>query len=74
MKAESQREHAGAQAYVVVDPVRRTVVVMRCRHMRAYPGTDVRERIDIPAHWIWFVLIDRRYLFTGPKAPLSTIL
>jgi hypothetical protein len=65
MKEQSQREHAGTQAYVVVDPVRRTVAVMQCRHMRADPGTDVRERIDIPAHWIWFVLIDRRCPVNG---------
>jgi hypothetical protein len=60
MKAESQGEHAGTEAYVVVDPIRRTAVLVQSRHMRAYPYTDVRQRIDNPGQWIWFVLIHRR--------------
>src|SRR5713226_1484740 len=59
MKAQCHGEHAGTEAYVVVDPVRRTAVLVQPWYMRAYPDTDVRERIDIPAQWIWFVLIDR---------------
>jgi hypothetical protein len=29
-------------------------------YMRAYPSAGLRKRIEIPGHWIWFVLIDRR--------------
>ena len=60
MKTKSHGEHAGTEAYVVVDSVRRTAVLVRPRYMRTYPYTDVRHRIGIPGQWIWFVLIDRR--------------
>ena len=60
MKAQSHGEHAGTEAYVVVDPVRRTAVLVQSRHMRAYPYSDVRKRVDTPGQWIWFVRIDRR--------------
>ncbi|MGC1785599.1 MAG: hypothetical protein WA718_02585 [Terriglobales bacterium] len=60
MKAQSHGEYAGTEAYVVVNPVRRTAVMMQSWYMRAYPYTDVRQRIEILGHWIWFVLIDRR--------------
>src|SRR5713226_3116074 len=65
MKAQCHGEHAGTEAYVVVDQVRRTAVLVQPWYMRAYPDTDVRERIDIPAQWIWFVLIDRRCPVNG---------
>src|SRR2546428_6583383 len=65
MKAQSHGEHAGTEAYVVVDPLRRTAVLVRSGHMRAYPDTDVRERIDVSRQWIWFVLIDRRCPISG---------
>jgi len=65
MKAQSQGKHAGTEAYVVVDPVRRTAVVMPCRHMHTYPDTDVCERIEVPGPWIWSVLIDRRCPING---------
>ncbi len=65
MKAQSHGEHAGTEAYVVVDPLRRTAVLVRSGHMRAYPDTDVRERIDVSRQWIWFVLIDRRCPVNG---------
>ena len=65
MKAESQGEHAGTEAYVVVHPVRRTAVLAQPGHMRAYPDTDVRKRIEIPGQWIWFVPVDRRCPING---------
>src|SRR5262249_52759042 len=34
-------------------------------YMRAYPDTDVRERIDIPGQQIWFVLIHGRCPVNG---------
>jgi hypothetical protein len=65
MKAQSRGEHAGTEAYVVVDPVRRTAVLVQPWYMCAYPDADVRQRIKIPGHWIWFVLIDRRCPING---------
>jgi hypothetical protein len=65
MKAQSHGEHAGSKAYVVVDLVRRTAVLVQPWHMRAYPSTDVRKRVKIPGHWIWFVLLDRRWAING---------
>src|SRR5579864_108169 len=65
MKAQSRGEHAGTEAYVVVDPVRRTAVLVQPWYMRAYPDADVRQRIKIPGHWIWFVLIHRRCPING---------
>src|SRR5215472_3535061 len=60
MKAQCCSEQAGTEAYVVVDPVRRTAVLVQPRDMRAYPDTDIRKPSGIPGHWVWFVLIDRR--------------
>ena len=65
MKAQSQGKHAGTEAYVVVDPVRRTAVLVQPWHMRADPDTDVRKKIEIPSQWIWSVLIDRRCPING---------
>jgi hypothetical protein len=65
MKAQSHGEHARTEAYVVVDPIRRTAVLVQPRYMRAYPDAEVRQRIEIPGHWIWFVLIDRRCPING---------
>jgi hypothetical protein len=65
MKAQSDGEHAGTEAYVVVDPVRRIAVMMQPWYMRAYPSTSVGNRIEIPGHWIWFVLVDRRCPING---------
>ena len=48
-----------------VDPVRRTAVLVQPWYVRAYPNTDVRKRIEIPGHWIWLVLIDRRCPING---------
>ena len=58
MKAQSQGEHARTEAYLVVDPVRRTAVLVQPWYMRAYPYTDFRKRIEIPGQGIWFVLIE----------------
>jgi hypothetical protein len=60
MKAESHAEHTGAEAHVVVDPVRRTAVVAESRHMSAYPDPDICQIIKIPGLRIWFVLIKWR--------------
>jgi hypothetical protein len=65
MKAQSHGEHAGTEAYVVIDPVRRTAVFMQSGHMRAYPDADVSERIKASCLRIWFVLIDRRCPING---------
>jgi len=65
MKAQSRGERAGTEAYVVVDPVRRTAVLVQPWYVRAYPDTDVRKRIDNPGQWVWFVLIDRRCPING---------
>src|SRR5215471_19138618 len=60
MEAQSHCEHAGTEAYVVVDPVRRTAVLVQPRYMRADPYADVRNRIGIAGHCIGSVFIDRR--------------
>src|SRR5690348_7569353 len=60
MKTQRHCEHAGSKANVVVEPVRRTAVMMQSGNMRAYQFAEVRKRIDISGHWIWFVLINRR--------------
>src|SRR5215471_9619462 len=65
MKAESHREHAGAEAYVVVNPVSRTAVFVQTWYMRAYPGADVRKRIKASGLQIRFVAIDRRCPING---------
>jgi hypothetical protein len=65
MKAQSHGEHAGTEAYVVVDPVSRTAILVQPGYMRAYPDTDLRKRIEIPGLWIWFALIDRRCPING---------
>src|SRR5215471_19083506 len=65
MKAYSRSEHAGTEAYVVIDPVRWTDVLVQSRHMSAYPDTDVGERIKASRLRIWFVLIDRRCPING---------
>jgi hypothetical protein len=65
MEAQSHSQHAGAKAYVVVDPVRRIAVLMQLWYMRAYPNTNVRKRIEIPGQWIRFVLKDRRCPING---------
>lgn len=59
MKAQSHGEHAGTEAYMVVDPVGRTAVLVQAWYMRANPSTGVRNRVETPGHWIWIVLIDR---------------
>jgi hypothetical protein len=48
----------------VVDPARRTAVVVQPGYMRAHPDTEVRKRIEITQR-IWFVLMDRRCPITG---------
>ncbi len=65
MKAQSRGEHSGTEVYVVIDPIRRSAVLVQPGHMRAYPDTDVRKRIEIPRYWIRFVLIDRRGPING---------
>src|SRR5215471_8735003 len=65
MNAESSSEHAGTEAYVVVDPVRRTAVLVQPWYMRAYPDADVSERIIASRLRIWFVPVDRRCPING---------
>src|SRR5262249_52491052 len=65
MKAESRGEQAGTEAHVVVDPLRRTAVLVQPGYMRAYPDADVRERIEVPGQWIWCVLIYGRCPVNG---------
>jgi len=68
MEAQSCGEHAGAEAYVVVDPVRRAAVLMQPGYMRANPDADVSERVKGSRLPIWFVLIDRRCPINGDAA------
>src|SRR5215471_6426301 len=68
MKAQSRGEHAGTEAYVVVDPLRRTAVLAQPWYMRAHPDTDVSKGIATPGPGIWFVLIDRRCPINGHAA------
>src|SRR6516225_3797327 len=68
MKTQSHGEHAGTEAHVVVDPVRRTAVVVQPWYVRAYPTTGVRKRIEIPSQWIWLVPVDRGCPVNGQAA------
>ena len=65
MNPEGWGEHARSEAYVVVDPVRRTAVMMQPRHMRAYPDADVSERIEASRLRTWFVFVDWRCPVNG---------
>ena len=65
MKAQSGGEHAGTEAYVVVDPVRWAAVLVQPWYMRAYPDADVSERIKASRLRIWFVSVDRRCPIDG---------
>src|SRR5215471_13785709 len=58
MKAQSHGEHAGTEAYMVVDPVAGNAVLLQPWNMRANPSTGVRNRVETPGHRIWIVLID----------------
>jgi hypothetical protein len=60
MKAKRRCEHAGSQAYVVVDPVWGTGVVPQSWHMRAYPDAHVRDGIKVSGLRIWLMLIHGR--------------
>src|SRR5262249_27608893 len=53
------------EADVIVDPVRRTGVLMQSWYVPADPDADVRERIKIPGQRIWFVRIDGRCPING---------
>jgi hypothetical protein len=59
MKAQSRGEHAGTEAYMVVDPIRRTAVLVQPWYMGAYPDAEVSERIEASRLRISVVLIDR---------------
>src|SRR6266403_338306 len=60
MQAQSQRQYARPEAYVVVKPVGWTVVVMQSGHMGAYPDSNICRQIDVSRIRIWLMLIDGR--------------
>src|SRR5580692_10046441 len=60
MKTQSHRQHSWAKTHVVVNPVRRTGVVVLTRDMSANPDPDIRRHIEVSCDWVWLVLIDRR--------------
>jgi hypothetical protein len=65
MNPESHGEHAGTEAYVVVDPVGRVAVLVQPWDMSAYPDANVSERIKSSRLWIWSVFINRRCPING---------
>src|SRR5580700_9402825 len=60
MKTQSHRQHAWPKTQVVVDPVRRTSVVLWTRDMRANPDSNIRRHIEVSCGWVRLVLINRR--------------
>src|SRR5215467_13015571 len=68
MKTQSHGKQARTEAYLVVDPIRRTAVVVQPWYMRAYPYTEIRKRINASCQRIWFVMIDRGCPVNGQPA------
>src|ERR1700744_3456107 len=60
MKTQSHRQHAWPKTQVVVNPVRRTSVVVLTRDISADPNPDIRHHIEVSCGWVRLVLIDRR--------------
>ena len=59
MEAQNESQHTRPEAYMVIDPIGRAIVVMLAGHMGAYPDSNIRRPIEVSGKWIWLVLIDR---------------
>src|ERR1700760_4208336 len=60
MKAQCQRQHAGPEAHMVVNPVGRTSVMVLPRNVGANPHSYVRCHVEVSGIRVWRVLIDWR--------------
>src|ERR1700677_5042139 len=68
MNAQSRRQHAWPQTYVVVNPIRWTGVIVLTRDMRANPDSNIRCHIEASRIRIGLVLINRRSPVNGDAA------
>ena len=60
MKTQSEGKHRGAQTAVVVDPVRRILVVVQPGYVSTNPDSGVSEVIEAAGRRIWIMLINGR--------------